>query len=691
MDPPSPSKLGMSPPWKPFALSPERAAGTIPPYDGPLPQSPSAPLLSSIPPLSPTRSPNRSPIRGPLHRRTDSDVSVQGLATMFEGLEVKDPREAVQRYKQLLDKEKMRWTEKFNRHERDHSAILERKALRIEELESELAQAKANLQAGVSKEQYEKEWKANKANVKKWEQVFKDREERWTADSIKAKTLEDQVRTLEMKYRQHQKHARQMQTENLRVTNMVPTMQAKVQSLEKEVRRTKSDLEHKSREADNYKNQVYSLQVELEGTMARLGEEVQVLKETLKSVEGERDTLKTSLKEEEVLRIAAEGHIPLPTAGADEDDDFGSPVRSPRKARTLVREDDDKENMAPRKSAVEYRLLQQELATERRLRERAQDQIDFMKMECQFQCCSCRIAEKKGKAYVHDDTYATQMQHIKMSVPAHTPPASAHEDDAMDGMLIKQEIVGVERPFTPPAEEKSTTVSLELEPKQATGEVEAVIAFSPSTGTFKAVHSPIKATAPVHDETLANSRSLGLSVVTETFVASSSWDLERQQALSPIEVVSEMARPRSISKENKATTIDIHEDVMQGDIQEESEPRALSPEPFEPATPARYETHTTTTTIPIAFSPATPAFRPGIGPMTPSTVAHAAIGSKTPILGKLSLNLLPIDREKALQKIRERRGRARSFAAGHGTPMKQMVEGVKERRDISAPVSRAHR
>jgi hypothetical protein len=105
---------------------------------------------------------------------------------MFEGLEVKDPREAAQRYKQMLDKEKARWLEKLNRHDREHTLIVERKALRIEELESELAQARANLQAGVSRDQYEKEWKANKANVKRWEQVFKEREEKWTADSIKA-------------------------------------------------------------------------------------------------------------------------------------------------------------------------------------------------------------------------------------------------------------------------------------------------------------------------------------------------------------------------------------------------------------------------------------------------------------------------------------------------------------------------
>jgi hypothetical protein len=101
---------------------------------------------------------------------------------MFEGLEVKDPREAAQRYKQMLDKEKTRWIEKLSRQDKEHAIIVERRNLRIEELESALAMARTELQVGVSREQYEKEYKANKANVKKWEQIFKEREDQWRAD-----------------------------------------------------------------------------------------------------------------------------------------------------------------------------------------------------------------------------------------------------------------------------------------------------------------------------------------------------------------------------------------------------------------------------------------------------------------------------------------------------------------------------
>lgn len=513
------------------------------------------------------------------------------------------------------------------------------------------------------------------------------------------KNLEDDKKVAEAKCNAYKAKAKQLTTENLRVTNMVPTMQAKVQGLERELRRVKSDLDHKTKEADNHKNQVYGLQVELEGTTARLEEEIQTLQDRLRSTEGERDALKTSLKEEEVLRIAAEGHIPLPAASADEnDDEFGSPVRSPRKQRNVQREDDDKENVTPKKGAVELKLIQQELAIERRLRARAQDQIDFMKMECQFQCCSCRIAENKGKAYVHDDAYASEMQRIKASVPALTPPASAHEDEPMDVVVIKQEPVD-ERPFTPPVEE-NPIVKLEEESSNLTDNTsfihpqvdEPIVAFSPSTGTFRAISSPVKSHTSVHIATPAKPSNLGLSAVVETTIDSSPWTPDAHTTLISTEVQPATMNRRSVQKENKNPVINIHEDAID-DEEEEDDLEPPTPrqerEPFEPATPAHYELRTTTTTIPIAFSPATPAFRPGRGPMTPSTVAHAASNAQTPVLGELSLNKLPFDREAALEAIRQRRGRARSMAAGHGTPMKQMVEGVKDRRDISAPVSRA--
>jgi len=396
------------------------------------------------------------------------------------------------------------------------------------------------------------------------------------------------------------------------------------------------------------------------------------MKDRLKLVEGERDALKTSLKEEEVLRIAAEGQLALPAATNDEEDEFRSPVRSPRKPRSIPRDDEDKENQSPRKSAVDLRFLQQELAAERRYRSRAEDQIEFMKMECQFQCCSCRIAENKSKVYVHDNSFAKQMEAIKASVPALTPPASDNGDDMME--IVKDEPVDAKRPFTPPPEVQNSETTVVVNPQEEVPE--AFIAFSPTTGTFKSIPSPLKA-LPKRSLSRQSARASSQSITRYSDARSELAPLEAAFEYQPEAVISKS----SIDEESKNADIAIHED------ESDEEMEAPRPAAAGPGTP--YITKTTTTTIPIAFSPATPAPRPGKQLMSPFTIGHSAANGRTPVLGELQLNHVPFDREAALQAIRERRGRARSMAEGTGTPMKQMLE--KERRDISAPVSRIGR
>lgn len=140
---------------------------------------------------SPVMSPSTPPLRthSPLrhtHRRTDSDVSVTALTGMFENLEVKDPREASRRFKELLEKERMRNAEKLAKiekehakKEKEHEMAISRRDIRIEELKSELEHASGSLEVAITKERYEKERKANKAAINQWETVFKQNEERW--------------------------------------------------------------------------------------------------------------------------------------------------------------------------------------------------------------------------------------------------------------------------------------------------------------------------------------------------------------------------------------------------------------------------------------------------------------------------------------------------------------------------------
>lgn len=461
------------------------------------------------------------------------------------------------------------------------------------------------------------------------------------------------------------------------------------QSLEKKLLRAESDAKFESEKAAKSQKRTYDLDLELKAVQTRLSEEIETLQDKLRLVEGERDALKTSLKEEEIMRIAAQGQIALPAPNDAENNEFGSPVRSPQKQRNFQRDDDNKENVSPKKGAVDLSFVQQELAAERRLRERAEDQIEFMKMECQFRCCSCRIADTKGTDYVHDDSLNAEMQVIKMSIPVSTPPPSHHEEESMESVVSKQ-LTESERPITPPAEESHYleqdvhSADNTLLPDHEAGDADTSIAFSPTTGTFRSVPSPRK----------ASSSAQSYPSINEVTNLSPSWMSGSHNAMTSVartsSRISVCSEPMDSCRENKAADISIHEDAVMLSDDEDMEPPMMTHESSEPATPAYRENKKPVMTIPIKFSPATPAFKPGRGPMTPSTVAHAAADAATPVLKELSLNQ-PIDREAALEAIRQRRGRTRSLAAGHGTPLKQMVYGVKDRRDISAPVSRVRR
>jgi hypothetical protein len=397
------------------------------------------------------------------------------------------------------------------------------------------------------------------------------------------------------------------------------------------LRITQSGFESEKMKCSKREQEAFTAQYQLVG----LQEELQKCREENKTLQEERDTLKTNLKEEEVARIAAEGMIALP-AVEDDEDLFNSPRKSPRK---VVREDsENKENVMPKK-AVELKSLQDELSHERRLRVKAQDQIEFMKMECQFQCCSCRIAEKDGHAYVHDNSYADEMERIKQSVPQVTiPSASDSEDEKMDDANVETAPTSVQMP-------------------------DEAMQFSPSSGTFSTLPAPVEASKEIQIE---------------------------QEDESQFNVAFEEGDSRSFTM--------LHEPARQSTpqapiIDTEMASPEKTPKPFvmDPQTPIReIRTVTTTTTIPITFSPF-PA-RPNVEdqPLTPMTVGHPPLAHPpgSPFPSNAFKPDGTLDREAALKQIRERRGRARSVQIGQATPRKQMMEGTA-RRDISAPALRA--
>ncbi|OCL03479.1 hypothetical protein AOQ84DRAFT_381595 [Glonium stellatum] len=634
MDPP-PFKFPASPGTPLFPLSPERVNGNRSPYGGGhIAQSPSLPEFSTSQfglKLS--------------HSRDNSDANVQGMVARFNSLEIRDHKEI---------------------HRRDEVAI-KRAEMAREMAEMELKKIKDE------KEKVEQEARKWREEVRK---LHKDIEDSRSQERKIAKRLEVAMDALDRSKEIHnnaqpvyEKEIRRMRKEAFKSSSALVKTQEELKATRNSLRITQSGLESEKMKLAKREQEAFTAQYQLVGVQ----EELDKAREKIKVVEEERDALKTSLKEEEVARIAAEGCIALPVATNDENDEFASPAKSPRKLRMVNMDGEDKENIMPRR-AIELKSLQEELTSERRRRERAEDQIDFMKMECQFQCCSCRVAELRGSNYVHDSTYDAEMERIKATVPIITPPASDSNVDEMEG-VVKLSLAGpqidTERPSTP-------VEHISEEEK----EQEPLVAFSPTTGTFRTL--PPRAEAePATTSTPAPALPTRphLSSITEAAIESSPWAPAPDHSIIR---TSTSPPPYCPALQTTSTCSDTDEEAI------EDEPSPSPAPPSEPQTPAFHtRTITTTTTVPLHFSPA-PTHNM---PLTPSTISHLPSHASNPRssqpLRNLELNALPIDREAALEQIRLRRGRARSMAAGHSTPRKQMLEGTLGRRDISAPVSRA--
>lgn len=402
----------------------------------------------------------------------------------------------------------------------------------------------------------------------------------------------------------------------------------------------REEVEAQRRKAEGRDEEVFAAQYRNVG----LQEEVEKVKQQLKVAEDERDTLKTSLKEEEVARIAAEGRIPLPVS--EELDEFASPKKSRRHSDT----DSFKENQDPLSPTEneEEASLQETLDFERKVRQRAEAQIDFMKMECQFRCCSCRIAESHGKDYVHDDSLAQQPstcmpavedpQIVALEPPLADALAEEDSDTATQSLLDHATPPPLSRPTTPPISPPtastprfqtdqfpSTPLSSIAAPQPGS---DTPIQFSPTSGTFYTAPAPVQASSPTDPAPTPD--------IPQTPTA-----LLRFSPQYPISIPAappaDSPSPSSPPHQRYPTT-----------------PRPLPIPPIH----SHHTTQTITTTIPLAASPC---------PFTPNPT---------------------MTREQALEQIRQRRGRARSMATGHTTPRKQMIDLSSLKRDISAPAGR---
>ena len=240
-------------------------------------------------------------------------------------------------------------------------------------------------------------------------------------------------------------------------------------------------------------------------------EELQKMREKVKIVEDERDILKTSLKEEEVARIAAEGRIPLPTPATP--DEFSSPRKKrPTSIPTPQRQSRriDHDQIAADTKAFENKIedLKKRLEAEVQLKRSAEDLVDFMKLECQLKRCCCRRSEgDRVKDYVFDDQFDAIIAGIRKEIENPSVAAKPTASQADKGKPRRPKRPEGTRPKTPakhfnhesrpktPArhadDARPRTPARHID-EDTTAAMEPLIEFSPVTGTFRMVNSPPK-------------------------------------------------------------------------------------------------------------------------------------------------------------------------------------------------------
>jgi hypothetical protein len=286
--------------------------------------------------------------------------------------------------------------------------------------------------------------------------------------------------------------------------------------------------------------------------------------------------------------------------------------------------------------------LKYELRWEKHLRSRAEDMVNFLKMECQFKRCSCRIAESRGVDYIHDYEWAADHPPQLRIKPVSRPSQSYSESRSTPAIVAPLPTVNPEpEPQGPPQIEPEQQISVYHQDEGNTMPEESVImTFCPDTGTFRSLPSPSRKPAPSESQpTILHEKPEPLQ-------------------LQP-EPIPSVPRPSEPSYSDALERMSISEDARLAHL-----PAAQQPNPPDSA---------------IAVYAAPPALLPLHIPAKESFVKETTPVNQTNIISTtLTIPLqpenisreascpvpaTPISREDALAQIRARRGRAQQQTA----------------------------
>lgn len=359
--------------------------------------------------------------------------------------------------------------------------------------------------------------------------------------------------------------------------------------------------------------------------------------------------------------------------GAEQDDHT---EQTPTKKMRLSRRASNKENLQPENLEEQADLiadLQAEIKSEQRRREKAEDMVLFMKMECQFKRCSCRVAESLGQTYVHDKEWDDAMreenlhveehieehieQHIEEHVEEHEEVEEEPEQNARESTpatSAHSPLVSPVSAMTPPTPHYQESREPE---KTARPARQSSVAFDEETGTFIQVSSPH---AYMHDRPSEGPLVLPNADDDEDDVEDEEEDDAEVPHGSPAVRVMQMQMQTGETMSHPSYKIPV----------EEQEARIAYEEPPETIHPTESAAQMVTT---ITRNPILPPHRSSERlPITPidqiTAIKEETITKTVPIQfesrhARNPMDIIPgtpLTREEALAQIRARRGRTQS-------------------------------
>ena len=496
-----------------------------------------------------------------------------------------------------------------------------------------------------------------------------------------------------------EKEIKKARKEAFRAGSAVVKLQEELKQSRTEIKGLKDDVATERDAKENAKQEAF----ERDYALASITEELEVLKGRLRSVEASNRSNSLEAKAKRMHRESlgrmslAEGDLnflitPRKSKRTADDsvnsDDHETPKQSssgtPQKKQRLSDfTPQDRENITTHESLLErIEDLEIELYDEKAERADCEAFIEFMKMECQFKACSCRLAEARGEEYIYDVEYDRK---LKAEAAAEAEKSKQLEEVKQAEQAQRPSIPAVNNARPPPRDapvpQPQPTEDADVPVKEENGADAAedhVIAFEPVTGTFKTIPSPARdaMTQPDREPIVISERVEPQVRSIDESISRSPLAVAKVRQQSPLVTSASVPTPsfpsQSVSSAPEISSLRITPDLPRDPLTEITNTNEYS----------------TTKTIPLR-SESSPTHQFGTIPGT------------------------RINREQALAQIRARRGRAqstkRSVSANEATvraarfgvtpnrdarriPGLNPQTGTKsegdagERRDMSAPI-----